>query len=79
MSLLHGNLPDANQCRRTKSCRGRGDIRVKEALGVKDVGCSGGVAQGELSVTNIFPRTNHRLWLSVKHSVPSWNSLKIVF
>lgn len=35
------------ECGRTKSCHGRGDIRVKEALGDGDAGCSGGVAQWE--------------------------------
>lgn len=42
-------------------------MRVKEALGVGDVGCSGGEAPGKFSMINAFPRTNHRLQLSVKH------------
>lgn len=47
VSLLHGNLPNANQCGGMKSCHGHGDIRVKKALGIRDAGYSGGVAQWE--------------------------------
>lgn len=45
VSLLHGNLPNVNRCGGMKSWHG--DIGVKEALGVRDAGYSGGIAQWE--------------------------------
>lgn len=51
---------------------------MKDAVGGRAVGVLVGQPSGKLSVTNIFPRTSFGLWLSVKRSVPSWNSLRIV-
>lgn len=53
-----------------RSCCDCESLGMKDALGGRDVGWP----STELSVINMLPR----LWLSVKRSVPSWNSLKMI-